>query len=170
MVSFTLDAIKFLLIYRYLQNAYWFSVGVKPLLVPQTEALALPGMVERATQRPTPICIETPFHRVHDRILRTQKIHETNAYIHIPQTSTVALSVTIPRNCQISVCQEQSAVNALNMLRLSPPALTACLRQPLGVGFPFPQRYPGLPPPRRQRLSVENQPQIYDLFFITNIL
>ena len=56
------------------------------------------------------------------------------------------------------------------MLRLSPPALTAGLRQPLGVGFPFPQRRPGLTPPHRQRLSVENQPQIYDLFPITNKL
>ena len=27
MVSFTLDAVKFLLIYRYLQNAYWFKRG-----------------------------------------------------------------------------------------------------------------------------------------------
>lgn len=25
MVSFTLDAVKFLLIYRYLQNTYWFK-------------------------------------------------------------------------------------------------------------------------------------------------
>lgn len=47
----------------------WFcsikkSVGVEPLLVPQTEALALPGMVERATQKPTPICIKAYFHRI----------------------------------------------------------------------------------------------------------
>ena len=56
------------------------------------------------------------------------------------------------------------------MLRLSPPALTACLRQPLGVGFPFPQRRSGLPPPHRIRLSVENQIQIYDLFPIANNL
>ena len=27
MVSFTLDAVKFLLIYRYLQNTYWFKRG-----------------------------------------------------------------------------------------------------------------------------------------------
>ena len=27
MVSFTLDAVKFLLIYRYLQNIYWFKYG-----------------------------------------------------------------------------------------------------------------------------------------------
>ena len=30
MVSFTLDAVKFLLIYRYLQNAYWFKRGASP--------------------------------------------------------------------------------------------------------------------------------------------
>ena len=28
MVSFTLDAVKFLLIYRHLQNTYWFKCGV----------------------------------------------------------------------------------------------------------------------------------------------
>ena len=27
MVSFSLDAVKFLLIYRYLQNIYWFKRG-----------------------------------------------------------------------------------------------------------------------------------------------
>ena len=29
MVSFTLDAVKFLLIYRYLQNIYWFKRGFR---------------------------------------------------------------------------------------------------------------------------------------------
>ena len=66
------------------------SVGVEPLLVPRTEALALPIFSKRATQRPTPICMKTPFRRIPVRILRTQKFRETNAYIHIPQTSTVA--------------------------------------------------------------------------------
>ena len=66
-----------------------------------------------------------------------KNIHETNAHIHIPQTSTVAMSVTISRSCEVPVRQEQGAANALNMLRLSPPALLACLRLPLGVGFPF---------------------------------
>ncbi len=55
----------------------WFcsikkDVGVKPLLVPRTEALALPIFSKRATQKPTPICTDTPFHRVPVRALRTQ--------------------------------------------------------------------------------------------------
>ena len=66
------------------------DVGVEPLLVPRTEALALPNFSKRATQRPTPICIKAYFHRVPVRALRTQKLGETNAYIHIPQASTVA--------------------------------------------------------------------------------
>lgn len=42
MVSFTLDAVKFLLIYRYLQNTYWFKREIVLLSVPHIEALALP--------------------------------------------------------------------------------------------------------------------------------
>ena len=57
MVSFTLDTVKFLLIYRYLQNTYWFKRGVLLSPVPRTEAFALPITVERATQKPTPIYI-----------------------------------------------------------------------------------------------------------------
>ena len=49
MVSFTLDAVKFLLIYRYLQNTYWFKRGNCLLPVPRTEAFALPYSVEQTT-------------------------------------------------------------------------------------------------------------------------
>ena len=43
MVSFTLDAVKFLLIYRYLQNIYRFKRGSLYLsLVPRNQAFALP--------------------------------------------------------------------------------------------------------------------------------
>ena len=55
MVSFTLDAVKFLLIYRYLQNTYWFKRGIFSLPVPRSEAFAMPCVVERATSKPTPI-------------------------------------------------------------------------------------------------------------------
>ncbi len=86
---------------RRLMLSLWFysikkSVGVEPLLVPHSEAFALPDIVERATQKPTPICTDTPFHRVPIRALRTQKLRKKNAYIHIPQTSTVAMLMTIP--------------------------------------------------------------------------
>lgn len=49
MVSFTLDAVKFLLIYRYLQNTYWFKRGASPLPVPRVKAFALPCKSKRAT-------------------------------------------------------------------------------------------------------------------------
>ena len=41
MVSFTLDAVKFLLIYRYLQNTYRFKRGIVLLSIPLPEALAI---------------------------------------------------------------------------------------------------------------------------------
>ena len=136
---------------RRLMLSLWFysikkSVGVEPLLVPRTEALALPIFSKRATQRPTPICIKAYFHRVPVRALRTQKLGETNAYIHIPQASTVAFVFEKIWNCQISVRQEQSAVNALKMLRLSPPALTAGLCRPFGVGLHSRSGVPGFRP------------------------
>ena len=49
MVSILLDIIKFLLIYRYLQNAYWFKRGASPLPVPRVKAFALPCKSKRAT-------------------------------------------------------------------------------------------------------------------------
>ena len=55
MVSFMLNTIKFLLIYRHLQNIYWFKRGNRPPSVPLSEAFALPDTVEQTTLEPTPI-------------------------------------------------------------------------------------------------------------------
>ena len=55
MVSFALDIVKFLLIYRHLQNTYWFKRGIVLLSIPRVEALALPIVVEQTTLEPTPI-------------------------------------------------------------------------------------------------------------------
>ena len=74
------------------------------------------------------------------------KPRKKNAYIHIPQTSTVAMPMTISWSCEVPVRQEQSAVNALNMLRLSPPALTAGLHRSFGVGLHFRSGVPGFRP------------------------
>ena len=49
MVSFTLETVKFLLIYRHLQNIYWFRRGASPLPVPRVKAFALPCKSKRAT-------------------------------------------------------------------------------------------------------------------------
>ncbi len=46
MVSILLDIIKFLLIYRYLQNAYWFKRGASLSLVPHSEGLRIALFVE----------------------------------------------------------------------------------------------------------------------------
>ena len=46
MVSFTLDAVRFLLIYRYLQNIYWFKRGASLPLVPHSEGLRIALFVE----------------------------------------------------------------------------------------------------------------------------
>ena len=55
MVLFMFDTIKFLLIYRYLQNTYWFKRGIVLLSIPRVEALALPIVVEQTTLEPTQI-------------------------------------------------------------------------------------------------------------------
>ena len=47
--------IWFLLIYRHLQNTYWFKRGNCLLPVPRIEALALPYPVEQTTLESTPI-------------------------------------------------------------------------------------------------------------------
>ena len=60
MVSFALDIVKFLLIYRYLQNIYWFKREIVLLSIPHIKALALPILVEQTTSEPTPIWKSLP--------------------------------------------------------------------------------------------------------------
>ena len=60
MVSFMLNVVKFLLIYRHLQNIYWFKRGIVLLPIPHIEALALPILVEQTTLEPTPIWKSLP--------------------------------------------------------------------------------------------------------------
>lgn len=68
MVSILFDVIKFLLIYRHLQNTYWFKRGTSRLSVPRVEALALPIKVEQTTAEPTPIRYISPINMVSVRI------------------------------------------------------------------------------------------------------
>ena len=76
--------------YSYMVLQHKKSVGVEPLLVPHSEAFALPDIVERATQKPTPICTDTPFHRVPVRALRTQnpvkrmRIYTSRRHLPLP--------------------------------------------------------------------------------------
>ena len=46
MVSFTLDAVKFLLIYRYLQNTYWFKREIRTALISLFRPSNLPTNVK----------------------------------------------------------------------------------------------------------------------------
>ena len=46
MVSFTLYTVKFLFIYRHLQNTYWFKRGASLLLVPRSKGSRIAQIVE----------------------------------------------------------------------------------------------------------------------------
>ena len=46
MVSFTLNTSKFLLIYRHLQNIYWFKRGARLMLASRSEGLRIAQYVE----------------------------------------------------------------------------------------------------------------------------
>ena len=46
MVSFTLDAVKFLLIYRHLQNTYWFKREIRTALISLFRPSNLPTNVK----------------------------------------------------------------------------------------------------------------------------
>lgn len=67
------------------------------LLVPLVEAFALPGLVERATQKPHANMIYTQCRRCS----RT-----ASNDITYPQASTVASSLTNPESCEVSTSQE----------------------------------------------------------------
>ena len=57
MVSFTLDAVKFLLIYRYLQNTYWFERGASLSLVPRFVGLRIALSVRNEQRRKPHVCV-----------------------------------------------------------------------------------------------------------------
>ncbi len=54
MVSFTLNTSKFLLIYRHLQNIYWFKRGARLMLASRSEGLRIAQYVETSNaENPT---------------------------------------------------------------------------------------------------------------------
>ena len=84
-------------------------------LVPHLEALASPNLIERATQKPTPIC------RYSRHAYASQRKQPTR-YLHIHKASTVALFF----NCDLKlpdlkVSRTKRKVNAFNMSRPHPP-------------------------------------------------
>ena len=90
--------------FKYIYTKAWeFS----PSLVPRIEALALPGTVERATRKPTPDMNVSPIRRRTNVCRQKGYAHNTSR-----RASTVAMFLTVPETCEISMRQAQSAVNA----------------------------------------------------------
>ena len=76
MVSFALDTVKFLLIYRHLQNTYWFKRGASPLLVPRSIGLRIAPSVETSNADTTPIQRQISCNNQNDKKSRVN----TNIY------------------------------------------------------------------------------------------
>ena len=135
MVSFTFNIVKFLLIYRYLQNTYWFKRGIVLLSIPRTEALAIAYYCRTDNVRAHADMIILPVRSVYTTTHCTYKgtmiahrePHRND--IITPGTSTVAKFKTIMtlnlRDSKLSQTERQ--VNALIMSCLYPPFLL-CLK------------------------------------------
>lgn len=111
MVSFTLDAVKFLLIYRHLQNTYWFKRGNLPVCSSHNLRLwHCPVHQRRATLKPTPICIWTPDGSLQYGLSRQA------AWIHTRhRASTVALLLMNLETARFQIVKNK----ALHSKRLS---------------------------------------------------
>lgn len=94
------------------KKAWEFS----PSLVPRIEAFALPGTVERATRKPTPDMNVSPIRRRTNVCRQKGHAHNTSRRV-----STVAMFLTVPESCEVSIRQAQSAVNAFVIYVSSPP-------------------------------------------------
>ena len=85
------------------------NVGFYLLPVPRIEAFALPSVVERATSKPTPICVHYPLYGYRTHYNYTMRHTSKGMWlIHIPRASTVAMLKTTPESCEVSIRQEQS--------------------------------------------------------------
>ena len=73
MVSILLDIIKFLLIYRYLQNAYWFKRGDSVLAHPTCPGLRIALFAEKDNAESPRMDILFPY--------ATNRIHTMTVYI-----------------------------------------------------------------------------------------
>ena len=65
--------------------------------------------VERATSKPTPICIHFSLYQ-YLAYCKMQYTHTSKGMwlLHIPRASTVAMLKTTPESCEVSIRQEQS--------------------------------------------------------------
>ena len=96
------------------------------LLVPQSEAFALPGIVERANlQRPHEEYAMYPFMTLTCHVRWDIHIHVK----HLPFASFL----TIPESCEVSDCQERASSKRFPLCLTVPPALP--LTGPLRFGL-----------------------------------
>ena len=127
MVSFTLDVVKFLLIYRHLQNTYWFKRGASLSLVPRVEAFALPCQPKRATLKAPRKCIYRLFHKIQSTHRNGHSILKGMYIIH-PRGVPVALFLTNSLNLRSS--------NTSKPKRTVTPFMYMCLpKHPTHKGF-----------------------------------
>ena len=87
--------------------------GLYLLPVPQLEAFALPGFVERTTQRPRA--------NMHHNPTRCSRIHAGLTNIHIHKGVRRCPFLTNPESCEVSNCQERALSNAFQYLSASRP-------------------------------------------------
>ena len=86
------------------------SAGFYLLPVPYFEAFTLLSVAERATSKPTPICIHLSLYEYKTPCIAQCAIPIKGFEIyHIPRASTVAMLKTTHEVCEVSERQEQSA-------------------------------------------------------------
>ena len=99
------------------------------LPVPRIEAFALPGTVERATQKPTPICIYASLCHAAQNGAGTPKV----AIKHTHRASTVAMFLTVPEVCEVSMRQgTKRLINAFPLYAVPTPS--ALMKEGIGEG------------------------------------
>ena len=89
------------------------------LPVPRIEAFALPGTVERATQKPTPICIYAFPCMLQRNDAGTPRV----AIKYTRRASIVAMSLTVPEVCEVSMRQgTKRLINAFPLYAVPAPS------------------------------------------------
>ena len=84
-------------------------MGTYPSLVPRIEAFALPCIVERATSKPTPICIHLSLYGYKTYRLDAITIPVKGCELTHPESTYRCYVLTMHEVCEVSIRQEQSA-------------------------------------------------------------
>lgn len=84
-------------------------MGTYPSLVPRIEAFALPCIVERATSKPTPICIHLSLYGYKTYRLDAISHPVKGCELTHPESTYRCYVLTMHEVCEVSIRQEQSA-------------------------------------------------------------